>query len=157
MSRKQRRQQQLALRNRRQVQAQQGGPQIVQGVQAHHTSIQQTEQWTGPLPHPEALARFNEVVPGSADRIIAMAEREQAHRTEMQRSVLNAEIGDNRRGHYLGFAVAIAEVIGVPVTVWLHAPAAVSIALVSVPVLGIVRAFINRESNDESPKETVSK
>lgn len=42
----------------------------------------QQEHYSGPLPHPEALARYDEIVPGSAERIIRMAEKEMEHRHE---------------------------------------------------------------------------
>ena len=38
----------------------------------------------GPLPPPEMLRRYNEAVPNGAERIMAMAEREQAHFHRMQ-------------------------------------------------------------------------
>lgn len=46
-------------------------------------SIQvQQEHYSGPLPHPDALARYDEIVPGAAERIIRMAEKEMEHRHE---------------------------------------------------------------------------
>ncbi len=38
------------------------------------------EEYSGPLPQPAMLKGFEEIVPGAADRILSMAEREQAHR-----------------------------------------------------------------------------
>ena len=37
-------------------------------------------QWQGPLPPPESLARYDQVIPGSAQTIINMAVEEQKHR-----------------------------------------------------------------------------
>lgn len=37
--------------------------------QSHH-------QYSGPLPKPEDLAKYEQVIPGAAERIIKMAERE---------------------------------------------------------------------------------
>ena len=42
------------------------------------TKIEITAQQTsfsGPIPHPETLKGYNEIVPGAAERILAMAER----------------------------------------------------------------------------------
>lgn len=36
--------------------------------------------FSGPIPPPEAMERYERVVPGAADRIISMAETEQKHR-----------------------------------------------------------------------------
>lgn len=43
----------------------------------HKAAIQvQQQHYSGPLPKPEDLAKYNQVVPGAAERIIAMAEKE---------------------------------------------------------------------------------
>lgn len=41
-------------------------------------------QWTGPLPSPDALERFNQVVEGGAERIVRMAEQEGKHRRRLE-------------------------------------------------------------------------
>jgi uncharacterized membrane protein len=33
-------------------------------------------RFSGPLPPPEALAKYNDILPGAADRIITMAEHQ---------------------------------------------------------------------------------
>lgn len=38
------------------------------------------QQYSGPLPHPDALERYEQIVPGAAERIISMAEKEMEHR-----------------------------------------------------------------------------
>jgi uncharacterized membrane protein len=38
----------------------------------------------GPLPAPEDFAKYNNIVPGAGERILAMAERNQAHRHAME-------------------------------------------------------------------------
>ena len=39
----------------------------------------------GPLPHPEIMQGFEDALPGAADRIMTMAERQMNHRHEMER------------------------------------------------------------------------
>ena len=43
------------------------------------------EEYSGPIPHPNILKQFEEVIPGSADRILKMAEKEQEHRHEFEK------------------------------------------------------------------------
>lgn len=50
------------------------------------------QQWHGPLPPPDQLARFNDVVPGAAERIIRMAEQEGEHSRSVQKSAVRAAI-----------------------------------------------------------------
>jgi hypothetical protein len=44
----------------------------------------QASYFAGPLPPPEVLARYNDVVPNGADRILSMAERQGAHRESLE-------------------------------------------------------------------------
>ena len=54
-------------------------------------AVEIAEQHSGPLPHPQTLAEYDEVMPGLAERIVAMAEGDLAHRQDMQRKMFNAE------------------------------------------------------------------
>lgn len=57
-----------------------------------HTQITAVSQYSGPLPRPEDLIRYNDAVPGAAERILAMAEREMNHRHESERKILKNRI-----------------------------------------------------------------
>ena len=50
------------------------------------------EFFSGPFPHPDILKKFNDVVPGSAERIIKMAEDQSAHRKELENKVIASDI-----------------------------------------------------------------
>lgn len=104
--------------------------------------IAQMEQWSGPLPPPAVLEKFNQIVPGSAARILKMAEKEQQHRVSYEREGLTATAGEARRGQYLGAAISGAAIVGAVVAAVMGAHASVPIALVGIPVLGIVRAIV---------------
>lgn len=53
-------------------------------IQGPPTQTQQIEMmWSGPLPPPQVLASFNDIVPNGAERIIAAWEKETAHRHKM--------------------------------------------------------------------------
>ena len=66
------------------------------------------ESFSGPLPHPDILRKFNEIVPGSADRIIKMAEEQSSHRKDLERKVIDSNISRSKWGQILGFIIAIA-------------------------------------------------
>ena len=61
----------------------------------------------GPLPPPEILRRFDEVVPGAAERIIRMAEEQFAHRTALEKKVIESDISRSKWGQILGFMIAV--------------------------------------------------
>lgn len=48
------------------------------------TQITAVSTYSGPLPRPEDLAKYNEIVPGAAERILSMAEKEMRHRQEIE-------------------------------------------------------------------------
>jgi uncharacterized membrane protein len=48
------------------------------------TQITQVQAWQGPLPSPEALSKYNDAVPGAAERILSMAEKEMEHRHQKE-------------------------------------------------------------------------
>ena len=68
--------------------------------------------FSGPLPPPEILIRYNEAVPDAAERILAMAEKQSAHRISLEDRALTADIGRSNWGLIAGFAVAVVFGIG---------------------------------------------
>ena len=87
--------------------------------------------WSGPLPPPAELEKIDQIIPGGADRLLRMAEKEQIHRIE-----------DSKRGQYLGWSLAAGAVVAAAVVSLCHGPWQVSVALVGIPVLGAVHALI---------------
>ena len=63
---------------------------------------------SGPLPTPDILPGYDEVLPGAAERIMRMAEKEQAGALEFGGIAVRAAVADNRRGQVFGFLVALA-------------------------------------------------
>lgn len=64
-------------------------------------------EFRGPLPPPSVLHEYNTVLPGAAERILAMAEAEQSHRHTIDRTVVDAESRKERRGQIFGGAIAL--------------------------------------------------
>ena len=108
-----------------------------------NTSIVAAE-WSGPLPPPAALAQFDQIIPGGADRILKMVEQEQDHRMAHEGQILKATVADVKRGQLLGATFGIAALAGAVYTAYIGASPFVSIALVSLPVAIIVQSFMKR-------------
>ena len=106
------------------------------GGAAHPATRIISAHWSGPLPPPADLEKIDQIIPGGADGLLRMAEKEQAHR-----------IADSKRGQYLGWSLAAAAVISAALVGVFHGPWQVSMALVGIPVLGAVQALI------QGPKE----
>ena len=65
----------------------------------------------GPIPPPGALAEYNRICPGAANRILAMAESQVLHRQELEREVINSNCRSQARGPILGFVLAAAVIV----------------------------------------------
>ncbi|PRD42089.1 hypothetical protein C5748_18210 [Phyllobacterium phragmitis] len=59
--------------------------------------------WSGPLPPPQILEEFNNVVPNGAERIMAAWERETDHRHKMERRELTLVSTDAILGKICAF------------------------------------------------------
>jgi uncharacterized membrane protein len=66
------------------------------------TQIAVSEQFSGPMPHPKHLRDYDEILPGAAERILAMAERNLKHNMTMDEKVMEAEVDDLKLGMWLG-------------------------------------------------------
>lgn len=69
--------------------------------------LQQIQSFSGPIPHPELLAGYERVQPGLAERIVSMAEKEQAAQLECDKAYVEGPIKATRRGQWMGFVIAI--------------------------------------------------
>jgi len=71
-------------------------------------TAQYAEYMSGPLPSAQQLERYEQILPGAADRIIKMAEVQSAHRQELEKSVVSANTRDSKLGVIFAFILGIA-------------------------------------------------
>jgi uncharacterized membrane protein len=71
-----------------------------------------TSYHSGPLPDPDTLFQYNEIAPGAADRIIAMAEREQRHRHETDRALVRMHSRNTAGGLVSATLIGLAAIGG---------------------------------------------
>jgi uncharacterized membrane protein len=67
----------------------------------------ESRQFSGPLPAPEDFAKYEENLPGSAERILRMAEKQQEHRIESESKIIGYKTSVGKRGQWLGFILVI--------------------------------------------------
>ena len=112
-------------------------------------------EWQGPLPPPDALALYDQIVPGGADRLLTMAEKGHQHRMdqetaqiELEKATLqsvNAAIANDasrsRWGLVSGFVIAL---VGMGIGGWLTTIGNGGFGLVFlfVPLASLVGTFI---------------
>ena len=127
-------------------------------------------QFSGPLPEPDDLVRYENLLPGAAERIFTMAEAEQRHRTTMEQATLVSDqkhrdmvtVGQvtNAKsifrsdlvGQILGGMVALGCVAGATFSMYMGAHPTVTIAFVSLPVIGIIKAVRSMNTTKSNDK-----
>lgn len=82
-----------------------------QSVSTTTTSYLQAEIFEGPLPHPAILAEYDQICPGAASRIIAMAEKQAEHRQSLEHMVVSSNCKSQDRGPILGFILAAGVIL----------------------------------------------
>lgn len=63
---------------------------------------------SGPLPAPEDLAAYNQIIPDGADRIMKMAEQQSAHRISLENTVINSQQKQSSRGQIFGLIIGLS-------------------------------------------------
>lgn len=104
-------------------------------------AVMQSEQFSGPIAHPKHLRAYEEILPGAAERIMAMAENQQNHNTDMEKKIIAAQISDQKRGMRYGL-VALTLVIGLAAFAGMNGNNALAGMLISAGAAGVVGAFI---------------
>jgi uncharacterized membrane protein len=114
-----------------------------------------SRSFSGPLPPPEALARYNDVVPGAAGRIIAMAEKQQEHRQELEQRVVFSNAETQKHGLHLGFVIAMTAILG---GIWLISIGKETTGLVAIvtAIASLVGVFVYGKSEQKKELEKKS-
>jgi uncharacterized membrane protein len=98
---------------------------------------------SGPIPDPETLERYNQMIPNGADRIMKMAENQANHRMEIEKTVIRRQSFQSMLGQVFGLIIGIAGLASGTFLVYSDYPktggviaGATVISLVSVFVIG---------------------
>ena len=110
-----------------------------------------TTTFQGPLPHPDALAKYEAIQAGLAERIVVMAENQQQHRMTLESKTVGHDIWRSNAGMVAAVVISLAAyaLSGYIVALghaWGIAPAlANTVGLVGVFVYGTERRRSERE------------
>lgn len=96
------------------IERQDGGVRQVRGnVPAERRQVMmQSASYAGPIPPPGLLKAFDDVVPGSADRIITQFEEQGRHRRKQEDRVIASNISQAARGQILAFIIFMTVALG---------------------------------------------
>jgi uncharacterized membrane protein len=105
----------------------------------------------GPLPHPDIIAGYENVLPGAADRIMRMAEQEQVHRHGIDDHFLEVQSGLARVGQRCAVLIAITGLVVAGILGVANQPAAAAF-IAGIDLLGLVGMFIIDVASGRQPK-----
>ena len=97
--------------------------------------------FSGPIPEPGILEKYNRILPGAADRILTMAEKDATHVREREIEIISYSYKYRLRGQILGFAIGLFALFAAGFCAYLGQQVAASLIGVS-GVAGLVGAFL---------------
>jgi len=112
----------------------------------------EAQSFQGPLPPPSLFGQYDQILPGSADRILSLAEKEQAHRQKWESEVLNAQKSEISRGQWMGFGLSIFALTIAFLCAYFGFPIVATVCISTV-LVGIVTAFLRGRSNKEKESQ----
>lgn len=114
------------------------------GEAAQVVSMMIAQSHSGPLPPAREFANYDKALPGAAERILAMAEKEQGHRHGIEKDLIRREIGFKSRGQlfaFLGLLVMLAAVLAMAIMGHAAAGASLGAAVIG----GVVAVFLGQK------------
>ena len=77
-------------------------------LQKNNSSIvRQETRFSGPIPPPQDLKHYDDIVPGAAKIIIEMADRQAKHRQELEKKVINSDVKNSSKGLIFGLIIGV--------------------------------------------------
>lgn len=101
----------------------------------------QTSMFQGPLPPPSMLADYEDILPGAAERILALTEKEQNGRLSSRDRALNGEISKDTRGQWMGFVITFTVLIIASVFAW-RGNTVFAGTLIAIDLIGLATVFV---------------
>jgi len=102
----------------------------------------QTVLYSGPLPVSQEYAKYEQVLPGTADRLLSITEKEVEHRHKNE----DKKVELNSRGQIFAFIVALFSIGAVYLSIFLKQPA-VSIVPAIIALTSLAAVFIGKNQN----------
>lgn len=122
---------------------------------------------SGPLPSPDVLAGYDRLLPGAAERILQMAEREQNARITLDQTQLEADIEHRAQmtamqkrvhtgsfisdylGQFFGFVIALCCLAGAGYSGIIQGNWIVAAVFLSLPAVGMIQAIRGMKSRQK--------
>jgi uncharacterized membrane protein len=113
-------------------------------------------EFSGPLPPPEALEKYEAIIPNGAERIMAMAEEQGRHRRALEKKALDTDSRNSLLGVIFAFCLGLATVVGGVIIAYIGLPISGTI-FGGVGLVALVYAFIYGTKERRKERESKAK
>jgi uncharacterized membrane protein len=122
--------------------------------------ISRSSRWQGPLPRPDDLAQYEQILPGLANRIVAMAEDALEGQVYSEKTLAKGDVDSVRRGQWMAFALGgVAMLLGFSIIVasfWVEdLPWWAGTPFLSVPIFQFLAKLIRSVREPTSEPDTL--
>jgi uncharacterized membrane protein len=89
-------------------QLEQGNPQIIEKSNTKKASLTVSRTThVGPLPDPNTLKNYNDIIPNGADRIMSLTEKQANHRMELEKRVVGGQMLQSNLGQIFALIIGL--------------------------------------------------
>jgi uncharacterized membrane protein len=115
----------------------------IAGTQTNQKQITRLtqQQFSGPIPHPEILHRYDQILPGAAECILSMAEEDAKHQREIENNALEFASKEVKKGQQYGLAIGTLAFLTCIIVLWFGSEKT-AMVLGGSTVLGLVTVFV---------------
>lgn len=113
--------------------------------------VVQQQSFAGPIPPPQVLEAYERTLPGSADRILKMAEEQSQHRQRLEQQVVAKNLTAQARGQHYAFGLS-ALLFGGSIYLLANGIQIGGLSTLVLAVAGIVSTFIYGRSKQEKER-----
>ena len=100
-----------------------------------------SSSFSGPIPPPEILKGYNDIIDGGANRILIMTEMQLSHRISLEKDVIKQQQKQSGRGQIFGFITAIIGIL-VAAVLALYGHETVAGIFGTTTIIGLVAVFV---------------
>ncbi|MGD1032584.1 MAG: DUF2335 domain-containing protein [Opitutaceae bacterium] len=108
--------------------------------------------WQGPLPSPASLEAFNRVVPGAAQRLITMAEKQQDHRMALEKKISSRQTTQSALGQIFALVISITVVAAGALAIY-RGSAGAGATIITTTTAGIAYVFITGKREERASRQ----
>lgn len=110
---------------------------------------------SGPLPSPEILHAYNQIIPNGADRIMKLAENQREHRSKLELMVVSRQFNQSSTGQWIGAGIVVVS-LGAAVYLAMNDKTAIAAIIVGINLVSMAVVFVLKKMpnlNGKNPEK----